>query len=91
MPFKALKGLKPGIGHKLVVGKHSVQVYPVYAGAVPSTAAIRSALAQVRAYYARDVTLKGQTGARIFRRGYAPVEATPGSEISELIQRRNAI
>ena len=38
-----------------------------------------------------NVTLKGQTGARIFRRGYAPVEATPGSEISELIQRRNAI
>jgi dipeptidase E len=37
------------------------------------------------------VTLKGQTGARIFRPGHAPVEATPGSEISELIQRRNAI
>jgi dipeptidase E len=38
-----------------------------------------------------NVTLKGETGARIFRRGYAPVEVTPGSEISELIQRRNAI
>ena len=38
-----------------------------------------------------NVTLKGQTGARIFRRGHAPVEVTPGSEISELIQRRNAI
>jgi dipeptidase E len=31
------------------------------------------------------VTLKGQTGARIFRRGYAPVEVTPGAEISKLV------
>jgi dipeptidase E len=38
-----------------------------------------------------SVTLKGKAGARIFRRGHAPVEVTPGSEISELIQRRNAI
>src|SRR5882724_12102035 len=38
-----------------------------------------------------NVTLKGQTGARIFRRGHAPVEVTPGSEISDLIEGRNAI
>ena len=38
-----------------------------------------------------NVTLKGQTGARIFRRGHAPVEVAPGSEISELIEGRNAI
>ena len=31
------------------------------------------------------VTLKGKTGARIFRRGQAPVEVTPGTEISELV------
>jgi dipeptidase E len=37
------------------------------------------------------VTLKGQTGARIFRRGHDPVEATPGTEISKLIEGRNAI
>src|SRR5215510_376222 len=37
------------------------------------------------------VTLKGQTGARIFRRGHPPLEARPGSEISELIKGRNAI
>ena len=37
------------------------------------------------------VTLKGQTGARIFRRGHAPVEVTPGSEISNLVDRPNAI
>jgi dipeptidase E len=30
------------------------------------------------------VTLKGETGARIFRRGQAPVEVTPGAEISKL-------
>ena len=38
-----------------------------------------------------NVTLKGQTGARIFRRGHAPVEVTPGSEISNLVDRPNAI
>ena len=38
-----------------------------------------------------NVTLKGQTGARIFRKGHAPVEATPGKEISALIKGRNAI
>jgi dipeptidase E len=38
-----------------------------------------------------SVTLKGQTGARIFRRGHAPVEATPGTEISKLVEGRNAI
>ena len=38
-----------------------------------------------------NVTLKGQTGARIFRRGHAPVEATPGSEISNLVEGPNAI
>ena len=37
------------------------------------------------------VTLKGQTGARIFRRGHAPVEVLPGSEISRLVEGRNAI
>jgi len=31
------------------------------------------------------VTLKGKTGARIFRRGQAPVEVTPGTEISKLV------
>jgi dipeptidase E len=38
-----------------------------------------------------SVTLKGQTGARIFRRGHAPVEVTPGTEISKLVEGRNAI
>jgi len=37
-----------------------------------------------------NVTLKGQTGARIFRRGKVPVEATPGNEISKLIEGCNA-
>ena len=37
------------------------------------------------------VTLKGQTAARIFRRGHAPVEVTPGTEISKLVEGRNAI
>jgi dipeptidase E len=32
-----------------------------------------------------SVTLKGKTGARIFRRGHAPVEVTPGTEISKLV------
>jgi dipeptidase E len=36
------------------------------------------------------VTVKGQTGARIFRRGQAPVEVTPGTEISKVIEDRNA-
>jgi dipeptidase E len=31
------------------------------------------------------VTLKGETGARIFRRGPPPVEAAPGAEISKLV------
>jgi dipeptidase E len=31
------------------------------------------------------VTLKGQTGARIFRRGHAPLEVRPGTEISRLV------
>jgi dipeptidase E len=31
------------------------------------------------------VTLKGKTGARIFRRAQAPVEVTPGAEISGLV------
>src|SRR4029450_348311 len=31
------------------------------------------------------VTLRGQTGARIFRRGHAPVEVGPGTEISKLV------
>jgi dipeptidase E len=37
------------------------------------------------------ITLKGQTGARIFRRGHVPVEAMPGTEISKLVEGRNAI
>jgi dipeptidase E len=37
-----------------------------------------------------NVTLKGQTGARVFRRGHAPVEATPGTEISKSIGLHNA-
>jgi dipeptidase E len=37
------------------------------------------------------VTLKGQTGARIFRRGHAPVEVKPGTEISKLIEAPNPI
>jgi dipeptidase E len=31
------------------------------------------------------VTLKGETGARIFRRGQAPVEVLSGAEISKLV------
>jgi dipeptidase E len=31
------------------------------------------------------VTLKGETGARIFRRGQPPVEVPPGAEISKLV------
>ena len=31
------------------------------------------------------VTLKGETGARIFRRGHAPVEVRPGAEISKFV------
>jgi len=31
------------------------------------------------------VMLKGETGARIFRRGQAPVEVSPGGEISKLV------
>jgi dipeptidase E len=37
-----------------------------------------------------NVTLRGQTGARIFRRGHAPVEVTPGTEISKSIEVHNA-
>jgi dipeptidase E len=37
------------------------------------------------------ITLKGQTGARIFRRGHVPVEAMPGTEISRLVEGKNAI
>ena len=37
------------------------------------------------------VTLKGQTGARIFRRGHASVEVTPGTEFSKLVEGPNAI
>jgi dipeptidase E len=38
-----------------------------------------------------NVTLKGQTGARIFRRSHAPVEVTAGTEISNLVDGSNAI
>ena len=34
-----------------------------------------------------SVMLKGSTGARIFRRGHAPVEATPLTQISTLVKR----
>ena len=33
-----------------------------------------------------SVMLKGSTGARIFRRGHAPVEATPVTQISNLVK-----
>jgi dipeptidase E len=36
------------------------------------------------------VTLKGETGTRIFRRGQPPVEVTPGTEISKLVGGPNA-
>ena len=32
------------------------------------------------------ITLKGSTGARIFRRRFAPIETLPGDEISELLR-----
>jgi len=38
-----------------------------------------------------DATLKGQTGARIFRRGHAPLEVAPGTEISKLVGLLDAI
>jgi dipeptidase E len=38
----------------------------------------------------RAVTLKGQSGARIFRRGESPVEVAPGTEISRLVGAPNA-
>jgi dipeptidase E len=33
-----------------------------------------------------SVTLEGSTGARVFRRGQAPVEAFPGARLDELLQ-----
>lgn len=36
------------------------------------------------------MTLKGSTGARIFRRGHEPVEILPGSEFLALVERKNA-
>jgi dipeptidase E len=36
------------------------------------------------------VTLKGKTGARIFRRGHTPHEVRPGAEISKLVGGPNA-
>jgi dipeptidase E len=33
----------------------------------------------------RAVTLKGETGARIFKRGQAPMEAKPGDNIADLV------
>jgi dipeptidase E len=33
------------------------------------------------------MTLKGSSGARIFRRGHEPLEISPGSEISALVER----
>jgi dipeptidase E len=37
------------------------------------------------------ITLKGDTGARIFRRGHAPIEVRPGTEISKLVGAPDAI
>lgn len=37
-----------------------------------------------------SVTLKGSSGARIFRRGHEPAEISPGSEISALVLKRDA-
>jgi dipeptidase E len=37
------------------------------------------------------VTLKGQTGARIFCRGHTPVEVQPGAEISKFVKQQNAV
>jgi dipeptidase E len=37
------------------------------------------------------VTLKGQAGARIFRRGHAPAEVTAGTEISKLLEGPHAV
>jgi dipeptidase E len=37
-----------------------------------------------------SVTLKGTTGARIFRRDQPPVEALPSSDISELVRPKHA-
>jgi dipeptidase E len=37
------------------------------------------------------VTLKGDAGARIFRRGHAPIEVRPGTEISKLVGAPDAI
>jgi hypothetical protein len=36
------------------------------------------------------MTLKGSSGARIFRRDHAPMEISPGSEISALVGTTNA-
>jgi dipeptidase E len=38
----------------------------------------------------RAITLKGEAGARIFRRGEAPVEAKPGDNIIDLVGGPNA-
>jgi len=38
-----------------------------------------------------SVNLKGSSGARIFRRGHAPVEVPPGTEISEVVGAPDAI
>lgn len=38
-----------------------------------------------------SVTLKGSSGARIFRRHRAPIEVTPGSDIAELVGAPHAI
>ena len=38
-----------------------------------------------------SATLKGETGARIFRRGHAPLEIAPRSQISELVGVNDAI
>ena len=37
------------------------------------------------------VTLKGETGARIFRRGHAPIEVAPGDDMVDLVGATNAI
>ena len=37
------------------------------------------------------VTLKGLSGARVFRRGHAPIEVAPGDDMVDLVGATNAI
>jgi hypothetical protein len=55
IPFKPLRGLKPGMWHRNAVGVHTVQVYPLYFAAKPSVGAVKRSAAQVRSYYRRQL------------------------------------